>query len=93
MSRQSPRYYSPLWEQMKTDCSVSVQLQPLTMTPQQAEKVSKVFKRGISKEKYEDILYRDAFPNSQIKYTYNPTTYVLTMTLFPTGMADKLTIL
>lgn len=85
--------WGPLWEQLKRDKEVAVQLQPITMTKAQAEKAYEGFKRAISKEKYYDIPYRNSFKSSQISYTYDEGTYVVTMVLHPNGRSDKLGIL
>lgn len=91
ISRQ--RKWGPLWTQLQQDKKVTVQLQPINMTPEQAAKAYNSFKRAISKEKYEDIVYRHLHPGSQITYDFDPDCYTVAMTLYPNGTSDKLEIL
>ncbi len=79
------RRYAPLWAQLQHDYKVSVQLQPIHMSVVQAERAYKGFKRAISKEKYEDIIYRNANPLSLLRYDFDPDTYIVTITLYPKG--------
>lgn len=95
MSRQKSevRRYSATWEQLSRELNLTVQLQPITMTPVQVKSAFDTFKRAISKEKYLDIMYRNEYPNAQIKFTLDTARFTVSMTLHPQGFSDKLVIL
>ena len=95
MSRQKSevRRYSATWEQLSRELNLTVQLQPITMTPAQAKSAFDTFKRAISKEKYLDIMYRNEYPNAQIKFTFDTARFTVSMTLHQQGFSDKLVIL
>lgn len=50
---------------------MTVQLQPLSITDAQAEAQFRTMRKALSKEKYQDIHYRDKYPNSKIEYHLN----------------------
>lgn len=63
------RMYQPLWEQIKQHKVITVQLQPLSISDEQAARQYRTFRKALSKEKYQDIHYRNANPNSKIHYS------------------------
>lgn len=87
------RFYQPIWETLKVQSIVCLQLQPLSMTAEQAERAAKGYKRSISKEKYEDIMFKDKYPTSRLEFDFNNKTYVLTVTLISEPAKHQLEIL
>ena len=81
MTKKRMRKYAPLWDAIKTNKIISTQLHPLSMTPEQAEKVAAGFRRAISKEKYEDIHFKDKYPAATLEFKYDGSTRTLTFTL------------
>lgn len=81
MNTSEQRKYQPLWEQIKQHKQITVQLQPLEITDEQATKQFKTFRKAISKEKWIDTHYRNANPNSRINYDLDLELKQVTFTL------------
>ena len=81
MTKKRVRKYAPLWNEIKTSKLVSTQLRPLSMTDEQAEKVAASFRRAVSKEKYEDIHFKDKYPAATLEFKYDSGTRTLTFIL------------
>ncbi len=71
------RKYAPLWESIKEQKSVTIQITPLDLTPEQAEKVANVIRRAVSKEKYEDIHFKQKYPGASITFQVDMNTRTL----------------
>lgn len=78
---QNRRKYQDLWCLIKDELVVTIQLQPLSITSQQAVKQFKTLKKAISKEKYQDMHYKGANPNSKITYSIDTNLKQVTFTL------------
>lgn len=81
MTTSEQRKYQPLWEQIKQHKQITVQLQPLEITDEQAGKQFKTFRKAISKEKWLDSHYRAAHPNSRVQYYLDIKLKQVTFTL------------
>lgn len=68
MTGQMQRKYQPLWEQLKEYTALTIQLQPTTITKEQARQQFNTIRRAISKEKYQDIHYREANPTAKLEF-------------------------
>lgn len=75
------RKYQSVWTIIKTQGEVSVQLQPLTMTADQLLKAFAGFKRAISKEKYEDIMFKHENPGITLDFDLNKQTFEVSVKL------------
>ena len=81
MTKRRVRKYAPLWQEIKNKKVLAVQLVPLSMTEEQAARAAAGFKRAVSKEKYEDIHFKDSNPAATLDFDYNPANRTLTFTL------------
>lgn len=81
MTNKRARRYAPLWENIKRDKVVPTQIRPLSLTDEQAKKAAKGLQRAVSKEKYEDIHFRNDYPAATLDFNYNPANRMLVFTL------------
>lgn len=71
------RKYAPLWASIKQQKSVAIQITPLTLTEEQAEKAANVIRRAVSKEKYEDIHFKQQYPGASLTFRVDMATRTL----------------
>ncbi len=81
MTKKRARKYAPLWDAIKTNQLISTQLHPLSMTDEQAEKAASGLRRAVSKEKYEDIHFKDKYPAATLEFEYENSNRTLTFKL------------
>jgi hypothetical protein len=70
MSSKNKRKYQPLWEQVKTERSVTVQVQNYGIYSQkQLVRIMKTIRKAVINEKCTDYKYKIAYPDSQLNCT------------------------
>lgn len=80
LPQQAERKYEALWRQVKEEKGLTVQLQPPNLTPEQAAKAFATIKKAISKEKYQDMRYKTAYPRARLTFKldeWNQVTFLL----------------
>lgn len=76
--------YSTTWQDLKLALKIEIQLARKELySPEQIERQLKTIRKAISKQKYEDWQYKQAFPNAKIESVLGIETATITFTLDP----------
>lgn len=62
------RIYGDIWKQLKLQKTLVMQLEPFDMDEEAANAAFKSLSRAFSKERYEDILFKQNNPRSRLKF-------------------------
>lgn len=83
MTEQSAnRKYTEAWTQLKIHGVIQISIPRIELyTPSQIAKQLKTIRKGMSKEKYQDWEFKDAYPNAEVTSVLEISTGKITFTL------------
>lgn len=84
------RRYERFWELLKRDKRIVIKIEGEHMTPAKAEIAYRKFARGLQKEKYQDILYKEVCPNASMRSEISYKDFTVTFTLADSALAKLL---
>ena len=84
------RRYERFWELLKRDKRIVIKIEGEHMTPAKAEVAYRKFARGLQKEKYQDILYKQDCPKASMKSDISYKDFTMTFTLADSALAKLL---
>ena len=84
------RAYQRFWELLKRDKRIVIKIDGDNMSPAKAEVAYRKFARGLQKEKYQDILYKQDCPKASMKSDISYKDFTMTFTLADSALAKLL---
>ena len=84
------RAYQRFWELLKRDKRIVIKIEGDNMSPAKAEVAYRKFARGLQKEKYQDILYKQDCPRASMKSDISYKDFTMTFTLADSALAKLL---
>ncbi len=84
------RAYQRFWELLKRDKRIVIKIEGDNMSPAKAEVAYRKFARGLQKEKYQDILYKQDCPKASMKSDISYKDFTVTFTLADSALAKLL---
>ena len=84
------RAYQRFWELLKRDKRIVIKIEGDNMSPAKAEVAYRKFARGLQKEKYQDILYKEVCPNASMRSEISYKDFTVTFTLADSALAKLL---